>query len=117
MRLSELIERYQRQKTEAEQIHATAPLGSMLGMVLEDLRSLDGIEVDDRMLTTSEAADLLGVARKTVAAWASNGRFPRARKTSKSGEWRISSREVYRLVGQQPEGRYTTPKLWEPTDG
>lgn len=114
----DLIERYERQKAQAERLGATAPLARTFAAVLEDLRSLDGVEGGGRMMTTSEAAALMGMARKTIAAWASGSRFPGATKTSQAGEWRIPSSDVYALMTTGSAEQHTpVARLWRPADG
>ena len=61
---------------------ATAPSATVYGIVLDELRALDGIAVQDRMMDTAEAARVLSLAPKTVAKWAGEGRFSGAHKTS-----------------------------------
>lgn len=68
------------------------------------------------MMTTAEASEILGVARKTVAAWCVEGRLGGAVKTSESGEWRIPSGAVYGRNAQTPAAPTSTPRLWSPSD-
>ena len=112
MRLTELVLAYERRRLEAERQRSTAPLEAVYRVVLEELRSLDGVETPDRMMDTEETARVLGVAAKTAAKWAGDGRFPGARKTSERGKWRIPARQVYGMAGRPKEERATIPRLW-----
>ena len=112
MRLTELMIEYERRRVEAQRQNSSAPLEAVYRVVLEELRSLDGTETPDRMLDTEETARVLGVARKTAAKWAGDGRFLGAKKTSERGEWRIPARQVYGMAGGPKEGHATIPRLW-----
>lgn len=118
MNLPELVEEYERRRAEAARHGARAPLAKIYGVVLEELRQLDGTARPDRRVTTGEAADLLGVSPKTVRRWLRDGRFPGAEKTTENGggEWRIPAREIYRAVGTEPDPGTGTPRLWSPGD-
>lgn len=117
MTLAELISQYERRRLDAERYSASAPLAKVFSEVLHDLRQVDGMDGVDRMLTTDEAAELLGVARKTIAKWAADGRFPNAQKTSDGGEWRIPARDVYSALGRKSEPVGSIPRLWEDENG
>lgn len=54
------------------------------------------------MLTTSQAAALLGVDRATVARWVRLGQLPAVRLPS--GHWRIRRVEVERLLRETSPG-------------
>ena len=114
MKLPELVLEYERRRLEAQRHGSTAPLATIYGVVLDELRALDGIAFADRLVDTTEAAGILSVAPKTVARWAADGRFPGARKTSDEGEWRLPAREVYAEAGHGASLRTeaTIPKLW-----
>ena len=117
MTMAELVREYERRRLEAERHGASAPLASVYSVVLDDLRSLDGVGTPDRLMSTVEAAKMLGVARKTVASWALEGCFPNARKTSgESGEWRIPARDVYAVLGQSETASSHPPRLWRPDE-
>ena len=94
MKLAELVLEYEGRRLEAERHGATAPSATVYGIVLDELRALDGIAVQDRMMDTAEAARVLSLAPKTVAKWAGEGRFSGAHKTSDAGEWRIPAQAV-----------------------
>ena len=116
MTLDELTTHYEQRRAEAERHAATAPLATVYALVLEDLRSLDGVAISDRMMTTAEAAAVLTVAPKTVAKWTAEGRFEGARKTSGAGQWRLPARSVYAQAGgRKLKDSTSTPRLWEET--
>lgn len=115
MKLTELVEEYERRRAEAARHDARVPMAKVYSIVLEELRQLDGTGRPDRMMTTSEAADILGVAQKTVRNWAGEGRLPNARKTSDDGEWRIPAADVYQELGAGAE-QESVPRLWRPDD-
>ena len=117
MTLADLISQYERRRLDAERYSASAPLAQVFSEMLRDLRQVDGMDAVDRMLTTDDAAEVLGVARKTVAKWAADGRFPNAQKTSEGGEWRIPAGDVYSALGRQKEPAGSIPKLWEDENG
>lgn len=96
MKLAELIEEYENRLERAEELGTLAPLERIYASVLDDLRKLDGVPDGARYLSTSEAADRLGVKPATVATWASEGRFPGAFKTAegRAGEWRIPASDL-----------------------
>lgn len=113
MKLAELVAEYERRRLEARRHGATAPLATIYGVVLDELRSVDGHASPDRMMDTGEAARVLSLAPKTVARWAAAGRFPGARKTSEGGEWRIPARAVYEAAGSPPSrDAIAIPRLW-----
>lgn len=116
MKVSELLEEYERRRAEAARHGARAPLAKVYGLVLEELRQLDGTPEPGRMVTTGEAAEMLGVSVKTVRRWLQGERFPGAEKTSEGGEWRIPAAEVYRASGEEPERGSSRPRLWEPEE-
>ena len=95
MKLSELMTEYERRRHEAELNEASAPLSKLYSVVIDELWVVDGCETQPRLMTTQEAAGLLGVAPKTAASWAKSGRLSGARKTSDGGRWRIPSSSVY----------------------
>ena len=114
MTLAELVVEYEQRRHEAQRHCAMAPLAATYGVVLEELRAVDGIAMQDRLMDTVEAASVLSLAPKTVAKWAAAGRFSGAHKTSEAGEWRLPSRAVYDLAGSHPNREATAiPKLWE----
>ena len=114
MNLSELVEEYERRRAEATRHDARVPMAKVYSIVLEELRQLDGRDRPTRMMTTAEAAEVLGVARKTAARWAAEGRFSNARKTSnEGGEWRIPATDVYREANTKPQEE-SVPRLWHP---
>lgn len=96
MRVPQLINRYTRRKRQAEELDVLAPLASVYDAVLDDLRRLDGVDARPSPLTTSEAAEQLGVEPRTVAKWCRQGRLPNAYKTGEDGEgeWRIPPEDV-----------------------
>ena len=113
MTIEELEREWERRREDARRCGYTAPVANVYAVALEDLRSLDGNLSPDRMMKTTEAARILGVAPKTIASWAADGRFAGARKTSSSGEWRLPSRAVYDFAGSPPnKGATAIPKLW-----
>jgi hypothetical protein len=117
---AELEREWERRRLEAERHGATAPLSRVYATVLEELRAVDGGEGTDRWMTTTEAAGVLAVAPKTIAKWATRGRFAGARKTSEDGgEWRLPSRAVYGAAGKPASNRgaRTSPKLWKEGQG
>lgn len=118
MDLPELMEEYERRRAEGARHGARAPVAKVYGLVLEELRQLDGTPDRGRLVTTGEAAEILGVSAKTVRRWIGDGRFPGAEKTSGNGggEWRIPVQEVYRAAGEDPGGDTSTPRLWEPEE-
>lgn len=114
MNLSELVEEYERRRAEAARHGARVPMAKVYSIILEELRQLDSRDRPTRMMTTAEAAEVLGVARKTTARWAAQGRFSNARKTSnEGGEWRIPAADVYQEVGSEPQEE-SVPRLWHP---
>lgn len=59
-----------------------------------DLAARLGAAAPDEMITTTQAARLLGVSSpNTVKNWLSGGHFPGARRTP-GGHWRFARREV-----------------------
>ncbi len=114
MTQEELVREYERRRWEAERHGSTARVDQLYTVVLEDLRSLDGVSTPDPMMDTGEAAKVLRMAPKTMRAWATEGRFPGATKTSARGRWRIPAEEVYRQAGTQTPKRSSTLKLWSP---
>lgn len=96
MKLGELVRKYRRRKREAAELDTLAPLASVYADVLEDLQRLDGVDTSPAPLTTSEAAERLGVEPRTVAKWCRDGRLPNAYKTGSDGdgEWRIPPASV-----------------------
>lgn len=119
MELTDLIEDLERRRAEAARIGATAPVSKLYGRILEELRQVDGTPNGGRFVGTGEAAEILGVSRKTVRRWCNpnDPRLPGARKTSgEDGVWRIPLKEVYREVGVDPGPSTSTPKLWEPDE-
>lgn len=119
MTRADLMREWEARRLEAERHGATAPLARVYRIVLEELRALDSTPALDRLMTTLEAGRVLGVAPKTVAKWAVEGRFVGATKTSEGGEWRLPSRSVYELAGGQRRGENGAtpiPKLWTEGD-
>lgn len=117
MKLGELVERYERRRAEAARHGSTAPLAKVYAVVLEELRGVDGVPDQARLMTTAEAAEVLGLSEKTVRRWLADDRFPGARKTSgERGEWRIPSAEVYAAAGREGGARASVPRLWEPSE-
>ena len=115
MTVPELIRQYERLQLDADRVGATASLARVCGTFLEELRSVGTAPASERMLSTSEAADALGVEPKTIANWAADGRFPGAKKTSpKRGRWRIPSRDVHAFFGEKNGS--SSPKLLTPED-
>ena len=115
MTREELVREYERRRCEAERHGYTARADQLYTVVLEDLRSLDGVSTPDPMMHTGEAAKVLRVATKTIRGWATDGRFPGATKTSAGGRWRIPAEVVYRLAGAPTPKRSSTTKLWTPS--
>lgn len=96
MRLRELKRKYTRRRREAEELDALVPLATICDAILDDLRRLDGVDASPAPLTTSEAAERLGVQSRTVARWCREDRLPNAYKTGEEGEgeWRIPPADV-----------------------
>lgn len=114
---AELLEEYERRRAEAARVGSTAPLAKVYSLVLEELRALDGRPEHGRMMSTGEAAEVLGVSCKTVRRWIDAGRFPGAVKTSgEAGEWRIPAEQVYQAAGAPAESASGVPRLWSPSD-
>ena len=68
MILQELVGQLERQATDAERVHSTAPVSDVLRAVLEDLRDIDdadGTETNgsepDQLVDIRKAAEMLGV--------------------------------------------------------
>lgn len=95
MTIDELIEVYGRRRDEAEHHASQAPLARVYDVVIRDLEQVEVIG-PRKMLRTSEVAELLGLAPRTVANKAAAGEFPGAEKTSgDDGEWRIPASAIY----------------------
>ena len=118
MRLTELVEEYERRKVVGARHDSRAPVAKVYACVLDELRSLDGSDAEHRLMTTAEAATVLAVCPKTVARWASSGVLEGAYKTSgESGEWRIPATSVYGMGRDQKGLEDPQPsRLWEPTE-
>ena len=113
MNLSELLADFERRRDEAVRHNASAPLATVYSLILDELRAVDGEPIPDRMMSTSEAATVLALAPRTVARWASQGRFDGARKTSADGEWRLPAKSVYEQArGGNGRERTEIPRLW-----
>ena len=65
MTLAELSKQLERQIADAEAMHATAPVATVLGTVLTSLQTLDGIPTTtpppERLMSLEEAGQVLGV--------------------------------------------------------
>ena len=102
MTVADLIRDLRRQQRDAERVGTTAPVATLLAAVIDDLQLVDGTALP-RMMTTSEAGDVLHLKSRTVARQCTAGRFPGAVKTSDgSGDWRIPADVVYRSVNSLP---------------
>lgn len=102
MSVAELIEVYERRRAEADRVRATAPLADVYRMVIEELRDLESGKASGRWLSAAEAAQILGVDRKTVAIWAAQGRFPGATKARATGDWSLPVAGVFAQKGAGP---------------
>lgn len=112
MRLAEILDEYERRASEAAAVQASAPLADVYRVVIADLRTVSMDESPhDGLLSTADAAKVLGVLPKTVAHWCEAGKLPDAQKTSpgKGGRWRIPAVSVYRLGTPAPRA----PRLWK----
>ena len=117
MTLKELLDEWERRRLEATRHHSSAPMAAVYGVVIEELRGLDGQSAPGRLMTTGEAGSVLRLSPKTVRRWCVTGRFPHVVKTGEEkGEWRIPADDVYRLAGSRVERTETIPKLWRPDD-
>ena len=104
--VSELITEYERRRAEADQIEASAPVAKIYGQVLDELRGLEAGDIPDRVMSTEEAARLLGIGRAAVAKRCAGGELEGAQKTSGArGRWRIPARSVYASRGITPRRR------------
>ena len=112
MRLAELCDEYERRASEAAAVQASAPLADVYRAVIADLRTVSTVESRPHgLLSSAEAAKVLGVLPKTVAHMCESGRLADAQKTSpgKGGRWRIPAVSVYRLRTPAP----AAPRLWK----
>lgn len=116
MRLTNLLDRLERQRDHHAELKTRAPVHTVLTWVIEDLRRIDGEGQGREFLDTAEAADRLGVTRRTVQNWARDGRFPGADKTSTEGVWCIPAKEVRAALNADAEDGEEIEKLWEPDD-
>jgi hypothetical protein len=99
-----------------------APAAKVYQVVIDELKALDGAEVSARYVSTAEAGKILGVAPKTAARWAKEGRVAGARKTSskdgkRTGEWRIPAGSAYTLLSRKTHEKVSEPRLWRASDG
>ena len=118
MNLLELVTEFERRCASALRDGSTAQVAQVYKAVIEDLRRVNGVQAADRFLDSKEAAEILGVHPRTVARWCNTGKFLGAWKTSRKGEWRIPSAEVYRISDRSRDRTAPRPKLWkEGTDG
>ncbi len=112
MRLAEILDEYERRASEAAQVKASAPLADVYRAVIADLRTVStDTRPHDGLLSTGDAAKVLGVLPKTVAHWCEAGKLADAQKTSpgKGGRWLIPAVSVYRLGTPAPRA----PRLWK----
>jgi excisionase family DNA binding protein len=70
-------------------------------------------DTDDRVLSTEEAAELLGVKPKTVRLWAKTGKIPARRVGGKL--WRFSRAQVLAFIreGEAEPEVYASPPSTE----
>jgi hypothetical protein len=103
MTLRELLEIYERRRSEAERVGAMAPLAEVYRLVIEEIQGVQGSPGSGRWLSASEAAQILGMDRKTVAIWAAQGKFPGATKDEKTAEWHLPVASVFSSVRNDPQ--------------
>lgn len=114
MTLAELLARFERRRAEAEALAATAPVANVYALVLEELRQVDGVPTIEPKVSTTNAAQLEGVDRSTIAKRCAEGWYPNAEKTSdgQGGEWRIPLSDLRSPARPRHGGRGpTTPRL------
>lgn len=78
----------------------TLPVEAIRQWLQEDVEDRGDLSSTQRISSTAEAAEFLGVQPATVAEWAKEGRFPNAWKTGSDGggEWRIPEGDLFALT-------------------
>ena len=102
--LTEILERLERQASDAERYESTARVDVLLRAVLADLRDVDtdGTETNgsepDQLLTIDKAAELLSVAKRWL--YDNHHRLPFTRHVGR--QLRFSMRGLQRYIRRRP---------------
>ena len=102
-----LLSALERRRDEAAAMYATAPVASVLEVVIAELRTIEapangngGEPAPDRMLRAEEVAERLNLSRSAVYAMARKGGWPWVRRLP-SGSVRFSERGLERWLARQ----------------
>lgn len=114
--LDDKIKKFREQAEQARRKGSRVREHVVLEMVAEELEEIDEVDASsDRLFTTAQAGERLGVGARTVADWCTEGRFPNAFKTGKKqkngekgGEWRIPASDVAAYPQRQGAGDDST---------
>lgn len=116
MNWTDLLERWEKRKSEAQAQSALAPVAKIMEQVLEEARMVDGVPELEKMIGTADMAKLMGVTAKTARKRCAAGLIEDARKpagSSKSDEWKAPLSSVL-AFNTGKRRRKTGPRLWVP---